>query len=209
VKQKQVGIFFDRDGTINTEIDFLRKPEELDLIPRSADAIRGANELGLKVFIITNQSGIARGFLTENDLSAVHKRLADLLKQQHAHVDSIYYCPHHPEYGIPPYNISCECRKPGPGMLKQAESEFNLDLKKSYVVGDRCVDVQAGKRAGCTTFLVLTGYGATQRNDCGAGGEIDYVVDDAFAAWLRIRAMVNHHDIPVSSKPGIAKGTRV
>jgi D-glycero-D-manno-heptose 1,7-bisphosphate phosphatase len=81
VKRQLVGIFFDRDGTINTEIDFLRKPEELELIPKSVDAIREANESGVKVFIITNQSGIARGFLTENDLSAVHKHLVDLLKK--------------------------------------------------------------------------------------------------------------------------------
>jgi D-glycero-D-manno-heptose 1,7-bisphosphate phosphatase len=198
VKRKQVGIFFDRDGTINTEIDFLRKPEELKLIPKAVDAIREANDSGLKVFIITNQSGIARGFLTENDLAVVHKRLVELLKKQHAHVDGIYYCPHHPEYGKPPYNVACQCRKPNIGMLKKAEIEFNLDLKNSFVVGDRCVDAKAGKKAGCTTFLVLTGYGVTEQNECAVNAEVDYVVDDAYDAWLQIKGILNHQNVPAA-----------
>ena len=195
MKRQLVGIFFDRDGTINTEIDFLRKPEELELIPKSVDAIREANESGVKVFIITNQSGIARGFLTENDLSAVHKHLVDLLKKRHAYVDAIYYCPHHPEYGKPPYNIACQCRKPNIGMLKKAETEFNLSLKKSFVVGDRCVDAKAGRMAGCTTFLVLTGYGMTERDECVASSYVDYVVDDAYDAWQRIKGKLNHQEV--------------
>ncbi len=198
MKHKQVGIFFDRDGTINTEIDFLRKPEELELIPKSVDAIREANESGLKVFIITNQSGIARGFFTEHDLAAVHKRLADLLKKQHAHIDAIYFCPHHPEYGKPPYNVACQCRKPDIGMLKKAETEFNLDLIKSFVVGDRCVDVRAGRRAGCTTFLVLTGYGMTERYECATNADVDYVVNDAYDAWLHIKGILNHQKVPAA-----------
>lgn len=196
MKSKQAGISFDRDGTINTEIDFLCKPDELEIIPKSVDAIREANKLGVKVFIIINQSGIARGFLSEADLSAVHKRLRDLLKKQDAHIDSIYYCPHHPEFGKPPYNVTCDCRKPDIGMLRKAQTEFNHDLKKSFVVGDRCVDVKAGKKAGCTTFLVLTGYGTTERDECVKTVGVDYVVDNAYAAWLCIKGLLNHHEIP-------------
>lgn len=204
MKSDHVGIFFDRDGTINTEVDFLRKPQELKLIPRSVQAIREANELGVKVFIITNQSGIARGFLTEHDLSQVHRHLRDLLKRQHAHIDAIYYCPHHPEFGKPPYNIACRCRKPDIGMLNKAEEEFKINLGKSYVVGDRCVDVRAGKNAGCTTFLVLTGYGATERRECVSAG-VDYIEENAYDAWSRIKGMLNLH--PLSSAR-FSTGTR-
>ena len=105
MKFDDVGIFFDRDGTINTEVDFLRHPDELELIPNSARAIREANELGVKVFVITNQSGIARGFLSEQDLEAVHRRLSSMLAREKAHIDEIFFCPHHPEFGMPPYNV--------------------------------------------------------------------------------------------------------
>jgi D-glycero-D-manno-heptose 1,7-bisphosphate phosphatase len=112
-----VGIFFDRDGTINTEVDFLRRPDELELIPKAAQAIREANSLGLKVFVITNQSGVARGLLTEADLGTVHDRLHTLLNSQGVRIDAIYYCPHHLDFEKPPYNILCDCRKPDIGML--------------------------------------------------------------------------------------------
>jgi D-glycero-D-manno-heptose 1,7-bisphosphate phosphatase len=195
VKREQVGIFFDRDGTISTEIDFLRKPEELELMPKTAQAIREANELGINVFIITNQSGIAGGFLTEGDLSAVHARLRTLLRRQNAHVDAIYYCPHHPDYGNPPYNVPCRCRKPDTGMLKKARKEFNLNLKRSFVVGDRSVDVQKGQNAVCTSFLVLTGYGKTERSECGHSKEVNYVADNAYDAWLQIKKIVKHQNV--------------
>jgi D-glycero-D-manno-heptose 1,7-bisphosphate phosphatase len=194
VKQEQFGIFFDRDGTITAEIDFVREPDELELIPKSAQAIHEANELGIKVFIITNQSGIARGFLTEQELSAVHARLRELLKRQRAHVDAIYYCPHHPEFGTPPYNIRCHCRKPDTGMLKKAEKEFGVNLKRSFVVGDRCVDVNTGQNAGCTSFLVLTGYGKIERSECMNSARTNYVADDAYDAWLQIRNIVKHQE---------------
>ncbi len=190
MKQDQVGIFFDRDGTINTEVDFLRNPDELELIPKSAQAIREANELGIKVFVITNQSGIARGFLTEDDLSAVHSKLKELLKPHRAHVDAIYYCPHHPELGNPPYNIRCHCRKPDTGMLRKAEREFHIDLRKSFVVGDRCVDVKAGLNAGCTPFLVLTGYGKTEQRECRETAGTHHTADDAYDAWLHIKKIL-------------------
>ncbi|MBS4029276.1 MAG: D-glycero-beta-D-manno-heptose 1,7-bisphosphate 7-phosphatase [Ignavibacteriales bacterium] len=147
-----IAVFLDRDGTINEEINFISNPDELVLIPDSAKAIREMNELGLKVFIISNQSGIARGYFSENDLQKVNERLLQLLKNENAFIDKIYYCPHIDE-------DNCDCRKPKPGMLKQAEQEFGIDLKKSFVVGDRFVDVDAGKNVGAKTILVKTGYG--------------------------------------------------
>ncbi|HEY4613810.1 MAG TPA: HAD-IIIA family hydrolase, partial [Bacteroidota bacterium] len=112
VRFSDVGVFFDRDGTLNTEVDFLSRPDDLQLIPNAARAIREANTLGVKVFIITNQSGIARGLLSESDLARVHERLRQKLADDGAHVDGIYYCPHHPEYGGAQYKKQCTCRKP-------------------------------------------------------------------------------------------------
>ncbi|MEK6755163.1 MAG: HAD family hydrolase [Bacteroidota bacterium] len=187
MKVEQVGIFFDRDGTLNTEVDFLSRPEELQLIPHAAQAIREANEFGVRVFIITNQSGIARGLLTEADLAAVHKRLLTLLAREGARVDAIYYCPHHPGYGTPKYRKVCSCRKPKTGMLKRGAKEFGVRLRDSFVIGDRCIDMQAGKAAGCGTALVLTGYGSVERDECLKNGNVDHVADHVYDAWRQIR----------------------
>ncbi len=192
MKVEQVGLFLDRDGTLNTEVDFLSRPEELQLIPHAAQAIREANEFGVRVFIITNQSGIARGLFTEVDLAAVHKRLRLLLARQGGRVDAIYYCPHHPEYGTARYRKMCSCRKPKTGMLRRAAKEFGIRLNESFVIGDRCVDMQAGKAAGCSTALVLTGYGSVEREDCLQNGNVDYVARDLYGAWRHIKSMLAH-----------------
>ncbi|HTP78866.1 MAG TPA: D-glycero-beta-D-manno-heptose 1,7-bisphosphate 7-phosphatase [Bacteroidota bacterium] len=184
---EDVGIFFDRDGTINTELDFLREPDELVLIPGAARAIREANALGVKVFVITNQSGVARGFLTEDDLRKVHERLTELLAREGAFIDEIYYCPHHPTLGSPPYDIVCDCRKPKPGMLLRARDKFDLDLSKSYVVGDRLVDMQTGNNAHSRSVLVLTGYGEREKDECLLKAEVDHVADNIGDAWEFIR----------------------
>lgn len=183
----QVGVFFDRDGTLNTEVDFLCRPEELELLPNAARTIREANEFGVKVFVITNQSGVARGLLTEETLAAIHRRLVDLLDHHGARVDGIYYCPHHPDFGSPPYNKVCTCRKPKTGMLLQAAREHGIDLQKSFVIGDRCIDMQAGVKAGCGTALVLTGYGSVDRDECLKKTRVDFVAEDAWAAWQLIK----------------------
>lgn len=183
----RVGIFFDRDGTINSEVDFLSRPDELILIPGAAQAIREANRSGAKVFIVTNQSGIARGLLTEEDLEAIHQRLRNLLLEHNAHVDEIYYCPHHPLYGNPPYKKECTCRKPSTGMLLKAERRYGIDLKRSYIVGDRCIDMMAGEQAGCGTILVLTGYGAAEREECVSSARVDHVARDVYQAWQYIK----------------------
>ena len=188
---KNVALFLDRDGTINEEREFISSPEQIQLIPRSAEAIRDANSSGLKVFIISNQSGIARGFLTEQQLAHVHRRLVAQLEREEARIDGIYYCPHHPEFGDHPYRADCECRKPKPGLLQQAAKEFDVNLSHSYLVGDRLVDIQTGRAAGTTNVLVLTGYGrreyeASRKNDPG----IDYVAQDLFDGWRFIKQQI-------------------
>ncbi len=182
-----IGLFLDRDGTINQEVDFLSKPEEVILIPKAADAIREANELGVKVCIVSNQSGIARGLLTPEDLERVNARLHELLAREGARIDGMYVCPHHPEYGPPLYRKNCTCRKPDTGMIIQAAREHSIDLQASYVIGDRCIDVQAGRKAGCGTVLVLTGYGRNEKDECLRTLNVDHVAVDLYDGWTIIK----------------------
>ncbi len=169
-------IFIDRDGTINIDKDYLTEPEGVEFIKGSPEAIKLANELGLRVIIISNQSGVARGIMTLAQVDAVNSRLVAMLGERGAKVDAIYYCPHHPEYGD---RIECSCRKPGIGMLLRARYEFGVDLSRSFVVGDKWSDVKCGENAGSLTSLVRTGYDDYQR--CiDAGIKIDYLADDLF-----------------------------
>lgn len=192
MNQRHVAIFLDRDGTINEDVNFLSSPEQLILIENSAEAIREANELGLKVIVFTNQSGIARGYFTEEDLHKIHKRLDELLAERGAKIDAYYYCPHHPTKGEGEYKIECECRKPKDGMLQRASREQNIDLKKSFVIGDRCIDVQAGKTAGATTILVLTGHGKEEYEKCKSENfEPDFVAENLKEAIEIIKKTLN------------------
>lgn len=169
-------LFLDRDGTINEEKHYLKDPDELELIPGAAQAIREANHLGLKVVIVSNQSGIARGILTSEDVNRVNHRLVELLREEGAAVDEIYYCPHDATE-----TNGCTCRKPNSGMFLQAQKEHNIDLKRSIMVGDRLSDMEAGKRLGMMTMLVLTGYGTITRQTWGKKPEtIDIVVTSLY-----------------------------
>ena len=193
-----IGIFLDRDGTVNEETDFLTSPDELRLIDGSADAIRLANDLGLKVFIITNQSAVARGLLTEDRLAEIHSHLIALLKSNHAHIDAIYYCPHHPEFGEPPYRTDCVCRKPNTGMLMQAAREFDIDLKRSFVIGDRIIDIQTGNNIGAPSILVLTGYGKEEAKHLHENSvRIDHVAENLYGAIQYIKHVI-HQEQPSS-----------
>lgn len=167
-------------------------------MPNAAKAIREANRLGVKVFVITNQSGIARGMLSEYDLMLIHRRLEQLLAARNAYIDGIFYCPHHPEFGEPQYRKVCTCRKPKTGMLEQAARKYNVDLRASFVVGDRCVDMMAGARAGCGTVLVLTGYGATEREECLATTRVDHIAPDIYNAWQHIRLRLDKNKLRTS-----------
>ncbi len=146
-------VFLDRDGTLNKEIGYLSKVEDLLLLPGVPEAIRALNEHALPAIVVTNQSGIGRGYYREADMQRVHGEIEARLAREGCHLDGFYHCPHHPDAG-------CDCRKPKPGMLIRAAHEHGLDLAASFVVGDKISDLQAGQRAGCRTVLVLTGYGA-------------------------------------------------
>jgi D-glycero-D-manno-heptose 1,7-bisphosphate phosphatase len=187
----RIGIFLDRDGTINEEVDFLSSPLHLRLIPGSAEAIHEANESGFKVFIITNQSGIARGILTEGQLSEIHKALLTQLGECDARIDAIYYCPHHPDFGEPPYRTACDCRKPRTGMIAMAAQRFGIEIGKSYVIGDRMIDMQTADNCGATSILVLTGYGRQELELCRREGiAVGHVAEDLHGAIRYVKQTV-------------------
>jgi len=146
-------VLLDRDGTINLDIGYLSSPDALVLLPNAAPGIRFMNDLGLTVVIVTNQSAIGRGFFDRVTVESIHARLLQMLRMEGARVDGIYYCPHHPDEG-------CACRKPKPGLAEVAARDWNGDLAKSYVIGDKACDIELGKHVGATTFLIQAEDGA-------------------------------------------------
>lgn len=189
---KTPALFLDRDGTINEEVDFLTNPDHLHLLPGVTDALRDAIKAGFKIFIITNQSGIARGLLSEERLKQIHASLLHQLESEHVTIDGIYYCPHHPDFGEPPYRKECNCRKPKPGMIEDAARAFDLDLSRSYVIGDRMIDIQTGNNIGIPSLLVLTGYGKEEWDLCKKNhATISYVAKDLPDAIRYIRSSVH------------------
>ncbi len=157
--KKNSAVFLDRDGTINEEVGYLSRLDELKLIAGTPEAIRLINEAGMKVVVITNQSGVARGYFSEDFVETVHRRINEILREQGARIDRFYFCPHHPVYGNGPYKIACSCRKPESGLFLRASEELDINLSRSYVVGDMLKDIDAGKRVGARGVLVRTGYG--------------------------------------------------
>jgi histidinol-phosphate phosphatase family protein len=157
----QRAIFLDRDGTLIREVDGLRSPDQLELLPGVAEAVREINHHGWRAVLVTNQPVVAKGFCTEADVERAHRKLETLLGRDRAFLDRIYWCPHHPEKGFAgeraELKIECECRKPRPGMLLQAARELNLDLAASWLVGDTTVDIQTARNAGARAALVGTG----------------------------------------------------
>jgi len=140
-------VFLDRDGTMAEDVSYCRRPEDFRLLPNTARAIKLLNEHGFKVIVVTNQSGIARGYFTEETLAEIHEKMKEELARQGARVDAIYYCPHHPD-------DNCDCRKPKPGMMLQAVKDYHIDLKRSFVMGDMPSDIAMGKATGCRAILI-------------------------------------------------------
>jgi D-glycero-D-manno-heptose 1,7-bisphosphate phosphatase len=155
-------VFVDRDGVLIDEVGHLARTESVRLIPGAAAAVRRLRAAGHLVIVITNQSAIARGLLTEELLAVVHDRMRAELAREGAVLDDLFYCPHHPSAGISSYAIDCACRKPAPGMLFQARDRHDIDLANSFLVGDKRSDVAAAHRAGCRAILVRTGHGAAE-----------------------------------------------
>ncbi len=158
LKNKQRAVFLDRDGTINKYVGFLRNIDDFELVPGAAKAIRRINESGYLAIVVTNQPVIARGEVSLDELQKIHNKMETLLGAEGAYVDAVYFCPHHPHKGYegeqPEFKIECECRKPKPGMLLKAAEDYNIDLSRSWMVGDSGNDVKAGMAAGCSTILI-------------------------------------------------------
>ena len=151
-------IFFDRDGTLNIEKGYVLRPEEIALYPNTSEVLRDFKIMGFLLIVISNQSPIGRKIMSEEELEKINATLWEKLSYVEAGYDGFYYCPHPPEQ-----KPDCECRKPRPGLMLQASIDFNIDLCESYFIGDKLSDIEAGKRAGCKTILVLTGRGIETR----------------------------------------------
>jgi D-glycero-D-manno-heptose 1,7-bisphosphate phosphatase len=158
LENKQRAVFLDRDGVINRANGHIKSPNEFMLMDGAAQAIRAINQLGYLVIVVTNQPVIARGECTEEELDAIHKKMETELGKEGAYIDDLFYCPHHPDKGFPgerlELKIDCDCRKPKPGMLLKAAQKYNIDLSRSWMVGDDDRDIQAGINAGCKTALI-------------------------------------------------------
>lgn len=174
----------DRDGTINQEKHYLYRREDFEWIPGAREAIKVFGQLGYKVFIITNQSGIARGYYTEKEVKILHDWMDTQLCRAGAKVDGYYYCPHHPGKGIGEYKTECECRKPKAGLFRQAVREHGItDLANSWAVGDRIRDLEPAGELGCKKALVLTGQGSEE--DLTGREDIEIFESvGVFAQWL-------------------------
>lgn len=184
-------VFVDRDGTLIDELGYLTDPDGVLLFEGAAAALAEINRRGLPVVLFTNQSGVARGLLDEPRLAEIHARLEELLAEEGAHLDLILYCPHHPELGSPRYRRVCDCRKPAPGMLLEAQRRLGIDLARSWVVGDSRRDLEAGERAGVKRLvLVGTGKGEEERRLPGDDGRRYFFARDLRTAARRILADV-------------------
>lgn len=179
-------VFLDRDGTLLEEAGYLDRLERLVFFPFAIDAVRLLNRAGLAVVVITNQSGVGRGMYEEAFVVGAHEVMSSRIAAGGGRIDAYYYCPHHPAAEVERYRRECDCRKPGPGMLRQAAADLDLDLPRSFTVGDKWTDVQAGTAAGARGILVRTGYGRSSELSPRGGVQPAAVVDDLISAagWI-------------------------
>ena len=164
---KRPAVFIDRDGTINEQMGYINHVSRFRLIPGTSEAIRLLNTHGCFAIVVTNQSGVGRGYFPVQLVYDVHEQMKSLLAKEGAAVDGTYFCPHHPNGSVREFAIECDCRKPKTGLIKRACEDFEIDMDFSYVVGDRCSDIEMAERAGLKGVLVKTGYGR---------GDIEYVL---------------------------------
>ena len=170
--ESRPAVFLDRDGTINEQMGYINHISRFILLPGVAEAIKLLNDNNIPVIVVTNQSGLARGYFPRELLDEVHAAMKAMLSEQGASVDGIYICPHHPEAKEEKYRLDCTCRKPKTGLLELASTDLNLSLADSYMIGDRWSDLKCAERAGCSSVLVLTGYGRGDLKYIGPGQKV-------------------------------------
>jgi len=190
-------VFVDRDGTLIEDTGFIRRAEEVKLLPAAAEAVARLNKAGWAVVVVTNQSGVARGLLTEKDVAATNERMKALLSKEGAHVDAVYYCPHLPEGKVSEYAVVCDCRKPRPGMFLRAAREMDIDLAGSVTVGDSARDVEAGLNAGTRAILLTE-----------SETRADEAPDACGQAKDLLSAVAEILEEPAASKPGKTRKPR-
>lgn len=185
---KRAAVFLDRDGTINEQMGYINHISRFYLLDGAAKAIRCLNEVDMPVVVVTNQSGLARGYFPEELLEQVHREMARLLLEEGAKIDGLYVCPHHPEAKRAKFRENCNCRKPKTGLLEQAAQEMNIDLERSFMVGDRFSDIRCGASVGAKTILVLSGYGRGDLEYVGSEQEVqaDFIAENLTDAvsWI-------------------------
>ena len=164
---KRPAVFIDRDGTINEQMGYINHVSRFVLIPGTAEGIRLLNRHRYLAIIVSNQSGVARGYFPMELIDRVHAHMKDLLAKKGASIDGIFFCPHYPRGIVPEYSVECDCRKPRTGLVQKACEEFDIDMKNSYVIGDRCSDIELAERSNLQGIMVRTGYGL---------GDIEYVL---------------------------------
>jgi D-glycero-D-manno-heptose 1,7-bisphosphate phosphatase len=155
----KIAVFIDRDGTMSEEVGYVNHLSRFKLLTNTAAAVKLLNDAGVLAIVATNQAGVARGYFEEPMIGHVHEKLRAELARSNAKLDAIYYCPHHPSAGKPPYRTECNCRKPQPGMILKAKDELDVDLNRSYMIGDKISDVEFGQKLGLKSIMVMTGYG--------------------------------------------------
>jgi D-glycero-D-manno-heptose 1,7-bisphosphate phosphatase len=170
-------VLLDRDGTLIIERHYLSDPDQVELLPGCPEGLRQLQAMGLGLLVITNQSGIGRGIFSEDRLGLIHERLSQLLRLEAVSLDGIYFCPHTPD-------DDCDCRKPKSGMIERAAQAWSFTPQRSFVIGDKPCDIEAGRRVGATTILVRTGYGAEVEKN---GHVADFVVDNLVEAAQAIK----------------------
>lgn len=183
-------IFFDRDGTLIEERNYLSDAEQVELIPGAADAVRLAREAGFLAVVLTNQSGVGRGYFPMEAVEAVHRRMKELLAEKGAVLDGIYVCPHAPEDG-------CSCRKPRTGLVGEAARELDIDLGRSWMIGDKAADIELAANAGMRGVLVMTGYGEASAPQ--AAGAVSFTAPDVQAA-VRLIVSAGDPDRPAGQR---------
>jgi len=164
-------VFLDRDGTIARDVPYCSRPEDFELLPGVAAGVRELNQHGFKVVVVTNQSGIARGYFSEQMLASIHEKMQKELAKHGAHIDAIYYCPHHPDE-------NCDCRKPKPEMVFKAALDLDIDLSQSYVIGDNQIDMELANKSRCKAGIQISSQANTSGSSAGSFKEaVELIID--------------------------------
>ena len=171
-------VFLDRDGTLNYEKNYVHKIEDFEFIPGALDALKLLTDSDMKIYIITNQAGIARGYFTEGQFHELTKYMISYLKKMGCKIEEVLYCPHHPDGVVPEYTQTCLCRKPNTKLIEDVIRKEDLNADEIALIGDRNTDIEAGLKLGLTTYLVLTGYGREEKDNTRA----DYIKPDILSA---------------------------